>query len=794
MKGDASAAATSQETAGRRYAIAAFLLFAFVLLFPIVFMERVLSPVEALYAFEPWRADRAVELQSAAARETALTVLPMLESSGVWDPSAGGGVSIRPAEAWSPWKIVSQQVAAPWRLTLIVLLQLTVGFVGAFLWLREEGYSRFAASIGAVVAGLSGVCAVNWMLPEGYALSILPLLLYFIVRHERGRGSIVGVGGLLLLLILSPSRSCIVALIVAVIRIAAGVGKRRLQSNIAVGALVAVSIAFGWTVDSFERGRLDLDSTAKLTLPHLLSLAAPELLGSVSAWQGNPAFGTANDFAHSTLFFGRVALLLLLAALVGRPDGRSLLCAALLGVVLILTTIASPLVAGADWRLAIPVLAAYLVARGAHAVDWLGGRFNARQLVRTLVVFATVFEAAFFAAAYLPYSQRSLADPSEAAVAEHLASQIKPYRVIGLLDYLPADTASLIGVEDLRARRLRDVAYGRRVAAVQHDAVKGSGRIEFDPQRIEFASPLLAQFNVRYLLEHKSIDLLRWRAMEGAVVVGTEGAKLRVPAGSTFVQYVEIDRDDVWSIDVFAQLPPDASPFSSVRFAVVRPESGEEVWSRTFTHREMLQREKFQLPLRPHLQSGNLAEIRISPSAAAVSLVSDAVNPSRMTYALLTTPAILHAELPDGRVFENLAALPRFYASWEPATGDVQAAAAGNAPQVDPVTRRAHLRVARRGGDYLVTSRAAVPFVLASSEKLSRELIVEVDGKRVEPVAVNGVFAAAFLSAGEHVVTFSRRAPFVARVGLALMLLTIVGVALFERAAVYGRLRATRID
>jgi hypothetical protein len=50
-----------------------------------------------------------------------------------------------------------------------------------------------------------------------------------------------------------------------------------------------------------------------------------------------------------------------------------------------------------------------------------------------------------------------------------------------------------------------------------------------------------------------------------------------------------------------------------------------------------------------------------------------------------------------------------------------------------------------------------VPFLLNSSEKLTPELRVFVDGKPARAVSINSIFAGALVPAGSHTVMFERR-------------------------------------
>ncbi|HXI12611.1 MAG TPA: hypothetical protein VNM92_08190 [Thermoanaerobaculia bacterium] len=61
------------------------------------------------------------------------------------------------------------------------------------------------------------------------------------------------------------------------------------------------------------------------------------------------------------------------------------------------------------------------------------------------------------------------------------------------------------------------------------------------------------------------------------------------------------------------------------------------------------------------------------------------------------------------------------------------------------------------GANQLIRSRARAPYLLVSSEKLTPELQVTVDGCRVKPHAVNGLFFAIEVPAGEHAIAVKRR-------------------------------------
>jgi hypothetical protein len=138
-------------------------------------------------------------------------------------------------------------------------------------------------------------------------------------------------------------------------------------------------------------------------------------------------------------------------------------------------------------------------------------------------------------------------------------------------------------------------------------------------------------------------------------------------------------------------------------------------------------------------------------------------------YGRVTTPVIFDRELPDGRLFLNLAEVPRFRAAKQVLSltpeqflarrdidlGDTAVVTDGT---THVASAGASLSLTRYAPDeQRITSDSSAPFLLASSEKLTPELAITVDGKAAKPVEINALFAAVDVPAGQHRVVFSRR-------------------------------------
>jgi hypothetical protein len=139
-------------------------------------------------------------------------------------------------------------------------------------------------------------------------------------------------------------------------------------------------------------------------------------------------------------------------------------------------------------------------------------------------------------------------------------------------------------------------------------------------------------------------------------------------------------------------------------------------------------------------------------------------------YGRVMTPVIFERELPDGRLFRNAAEVPRFVCVSEVrkmsedefmATKDIdfaRTAVITDARAALPAASDAIAAIKMYDDakqEVVVVAPAAT--LLASSEKLTPELRVTIDGREVKPVMINLLFAGVPVPAGTHYVVFSRR-------------------------------------
>jgi len=200
-----------------------------------------------------------------------------------------------------------------------------------------------------------------------------------------------------------------------------------------------------------------------------------------------------------------------------------------------------------------------------------------------------------------------------------------------------------------------------------------------------------------------------------------------VAPGQSVQRHVRVDTEPFWAIELPA----------SGRIVVTLIKDSRVVYTRRFEPEETEILGKVYIPLQPYARLGDSVILRVQAVGVKVRLLTgatDVAGDAPIFYGRVMTPVIFDRELPDGRVFRNLAELPRFRSS-------------GAA-----VTLRRYAE-----DEQVIDVRAPASALLESSEKLTPELRVTIDGAEAKPVVVHALFAAVQVPAGDHRVVFSRR-------------------------------------
>jgi hypothetical protein len=178
---------------------------------------------------------------------------------------------------------------------------------------------------------------------------------------------------------------------------------------------------------------------------------------------------------------------------------------------------------------------------------------------------------------------------------------------------------------------------------------------------------------------------------------------------------------------------------------------------------------KLYVPLRPYARSGESVTLRVRSAGLRGSLLR---GDGGFFYGRVKSPVMFERALPDGKLFRNLAELPRFRAvSKLRKLNDDEFLAAHDVdfereavitddpiqpPDLTPTDARVTL-ASYAPDEQRVTTESAAPFFLASSEKLTPELAVTIDGRRARPIETDMLFAGITVPAGRHEVVYTRR-------------------------------------
>lgn len=829
-------------------ALAAIAVFNLVFFFPVIFMGRVLSPNDILYNYSPWShakpaAAGPVQNQLLNDIPTGYFTLMSLARSDAdafhWNPYVGAGI---PGFGSAAAAVLCPLVLLPllavplvWIYTALAFVKLNLSFLFAYLWLREERLGKGGAAIGALVIAGAGVYSVRWLWQITNATVLYPALLWIVRRSFNGRPVPVvltaaiafsyAVAGF-------PATMAYGAWVVLLWSIAldAGIHRRRAEQEPAVdavrrvarplaGVVIGLLLAVPFLVPFVQLVR----RTGYLNIRQSMSLANvfpaaqwesfihPDRLGNPAHrnWIGDRSLGVLNNYVELTVYVGLLTIPLVLLGLFRRRlRGRwfwaamaALILAASFGLPGIAHALAavpgikySPL---ARLALALPIPLGYLAG---------AARLRRRSLF-TVAAVVVAFDLGWFAGRFHPYLEPERARVPSTPMTEFLRGEPRPFRVAPFFDYLWPNTSELVRVEDVRSHFGSEASYRRMLVRIDPTAWSGASTVlSFNSLKFDFSDPLTRLLGIRWYIEHRPIDIVKWTIF-GATVPGvkqTSPAPLPLAPGQTMERTVRVDAEPFWSIEL--PVSADAGAGTSGRLEVTLLRRGEVVWSRAFSAAEINAIGKIYVPLRPYARLGDSVLLRIRSTGLRCGLVQGenaAAGEAPLFYGRVTTPLMFDRELPDGRLFRNLGELPRFRAvSRLRVLGEEEFLARRDIdfeseavitqggyslpPQYTPGDARVTLESYAPDEQRLTTSSTAA-FFLASSEKLTPELGVTIDGKTVQPVEVDMLFAGVPVPAGRHQVVFSRR------IGRGWWWTAWVGLALFAIAG-WSDLRAQKLE
>ncbi|HUP59739.1 MAG TPA: hypothetical protein VNA69_04905 [Thermoanaerobaculia bacterium] len=813
-------------------ALIAAAVYNFVIFFPVAFMGRVLSPNDVFYNFAPWSAMRQdLPPQNPLLNDpptSYYTVLSMVKSDWRtfhWDPYIAAGVpgfGSSAASSLTPVILIPVLlVPLVWSYTAIVFLKLNLAFLFSYLWLREERLGRHGAAIGAILIAGAGVYAVRWLWQITNATVFYPALLWIVVRTFRGyRTSIALIALIALSFGISGFPAAIAYGIWITVAYAVFYGLRRQSRRFpsrgaasailrtAAGVLIAVMIAAPMLVPFIQfirrSGYLDVRQKTSLEavypLSHWRSFIEPDRLGNPAYknWMGDPSLGVMNNYVEATTYLGLLAIPLVLLGLFNRrARARWFWLAAMLVLLACMFGLEpiAPLFASlpgfkysalARLSLLLPLPVGYLAAAGVRLLR------KRVAVIAGAIAIVVAFDLALVAGRFHPYLEPKDAAVPSTPIIDFLHSQPGPFRIAPFFDYFWPNAAELFRLEDVRSHFSSERDYRRLLQRLEPGVWNGRSTVlQFNSLQYQFNDPLAGMLGIRYYLEHKAIDIIKWSTIAATTPGVKETGTITLEPGDILDRTVRIDTDPFWAIEVPAHVEQELTRNARLELSLLK--NGAVLWTRAFTPTDVNALSKLYVPVRPHARVGDELTLRVRSHGVRGHVLA---GEGGIYYGRVATPVVFDRELPDGRLFRNLAELPRFWTVTSLrklnddeflAAKDVDYATEAvitDDPILPPALGASPARVTLRRyapHEQRLVVDSAAPTFLASSEKLTPELAVTLDGRRIRPTEINMLFAGVHVPAGRHEIVFSRR------IGRGWWWMAIVGGALWA-VVVAGRM------
>jgi len=804
-------------------ALIALGVFHLVYFFPVLFMGRVVSPNDVFLNHDPWALYRHIPTQNSLLSDpptsyyTLMSLVHDEKASFHWNPFIASGVP-----GWGGWGsavlspfvfLPSLAIPLPWVYTAIIFLKLNVAFLFAYLWLREEHLGKRGAAVGALIAAAAGVITVRWLWQSTNASALYPALLWLVRRAFNGKRNPVPLMTLVALAYVLagfPATVAYGAYVAFAYAIVLAIKTRRLPLReigaAAMATIIALLIASPSLIPyaqflrrtGYLEMRENLSADHAFPLTHLELFLFPNALGNnvYKDWVGDPRLKQFNNYYEATVYLGITTLVLLLVGLFSRRARERWFWLGTLLVLLAAIFSLAPFLGHLpglkySWltrlTIVLPLPAAYLAAAGTTLV-------SRRRAVVFLIAAATAWDLGLFAGRFTPYLEPEDAGVARTPTIAFLQEEPRPYRIAPMMNYLFPNSSELFRVEDIRSHFSSEGKYRQMMQRIDPSCWTGASTVlQFDSRTFNFDDPLVGMLGVRYVIEHKAIDIIKWSVF-GATKPGVvERGGFVLQPGKIAERTITLGAEPFYAIE----LPVGPEPLTNAapHLEVTLLKSNAVVYHRNFTPQDCDAVGKIYVPLAPYAHTGDTVVLRLRPMGMRAQMLG-AVD-KLFFYGRVTKPLIFDRELADGRIFRNLAEVPRFHpvSRLRSMSDDemlarhdfdfAQEAVVPAGMTVDDVkasdAQIAKLEYADAHQQLDVVSSSA--WFLASSEKLTPELRITIDGAETKPVPINILFAGVRVPAGRHVVAFDRRLArgwwWVSALGVAALMLS--AVATFVR-------------
>jgi hypothetical protein len=429
----------------------------------------------------------------------------------LWNPHQDGGVPLLGnaiSALGSPllWPALLAGVAKGWNLSL--LLRVLLALAGAWFWLRDLGRSGASALLGAVAFALSGPFVAWLEHPQTLTAAAVPLLLLFARRMAASpsRGSFVGLVATTGLVLSGghPETQLMAALLGAAVAAHAAPRARAVLPPLR-GAAIGAGLAAPLLLPFAEYLRLSESWRGIGRHPFVLSGA--DLVRFVL-----PRDVTGSNVIEAASTVSVTVLVLALVSLSRIPRDREVRFWAAVAGTILLVTYDNPisrllaLDTPVHWTRALlflPLPAAFLAS---DSLDRLLTLIERRADLRaSLAVGAAAAAAATMELLAASRGVHGRTSPRELRITtpllDRLAEDRDVFRILPLHTFLPPDSASTYGLDDVRGYdALSPAGWRRRRRAIGTFGPLPTQTDALEPWGLAPGGEALDFWNVKYLL------------------------------------------------------------------------------------------------------------------------------------------------------------------------------------------------------------------------------------------------------------------------------------------------------
>lgn len=799
----------------RKHRQAAIVLAAYlaIFLFPSIFMGRVLSPNDIYRHYEPWSTGEIFVAQNPLIHDPPMAYMPviaMLErapASFHWNPWLASGIPGwgSAASAMTPFALLPALLPIELFYAGMILLKLLFAYFTAYMWLREERLGKKGAAIGALVCSACGSMYALWLWQSTNATALYPAVLWAVARMSRGkRNSLVALTALGVMFLLSGYPAAIIfgVWLAAFYALVHFIRARRIPWRECVRAIAAIVLAVAIMAPLLEpfvgflqrtgylEWRKDM-SELSFAPEHLGGLIDAEYLGSTArgAWEGDSRLGPVNNEVELTVWIGLLAAILIALSPLTRRERWltfSWLTFGTLVILVMVGVIRNPFILdlpglrfspATRLRTLLPPAFGFLAAVGTGVV-WSGLRrrisLRRASLVLLILGAALGYRYGKTAGSFYPYLRFSDAAVETTASLEFLQFEGEPFRVAPTFFWMMPNSSQMFGIEDIRSQWSSEAAYREIIRRVAPGAASENTVLLLNGLTMNVEDPFLPLLNVRYLIEPPAIDILQWRLGEGLEDGPVPDREVEMEPGDVTTSMVMVT-EKARTVEVTSWPASAEDPRGSFVVESIDPSTGEIVSRMEKSGLELQRRPKIHLPLRD-VFPGEAVMIRLEARGGSFVVPHLGERPFlRRSSSSLS----LVWEGEDARIFELVTSLPRYRATWQLVATDPQAILADPSFSFEHRTvvgekdaaewrerfaavpveqRRVRFELLRYDpSDRVIRTSSEVPFLFTTSEKLTPELRMWVDGEPVEPLPVNGIFAGVPIEPGTHTIVLEWR-------------------------------------